>query len=190
MDQAPTHEEGPLSAEQRQELARASEQARKLMGAAKVAAFNAWTFAIFAGLSILFGLVGRSFVGLVVGVALAVIARNEFHGRSMLLDYRPGGPRLLARNALWLMGLIILYCLWAIHSARTAPNPSYAQLEEAAGFDQGYITRLTVFGYGAVIVLSAILQGLLSRYYNRRATMLDQYLAETPAWVVEIQRNT
>lgn len=181
---------GPLSPEEREELARASERSRKLMGATKVAAFNAWTFAIFAGLSILFGLVDRSLVGLAVGIALAIIARNEFRGRALLQDYRPEGPRLLTRNALWLMALIVLYCLWAIHGATSTPNPSYAQLEEAAGLDQGYISRITAFAYAAVIVLTVLLQGLMARYYHRRTGMVQEHLTETPAWVVEIQRNT
>ena len=48
---------------------------------------------------------------------------------------------------------------------------------------------LTAAGYGAAILLTVLFVGVNARYYARRALMLEKYLAETPAWVVELQRS-
>jgi len=40
-----------------------------------------------------------------------------------------------------------------------------------------------------LIVGTLIFQGLTSRYYFTRAPLLRAYLAETPAWVIELQRQ-
>ena len=47
---------------------------------------------------------------------------------------------------------------------------------------------LTVTVYGALIVGTLIFQGLNSLYYFTRGRILLGYLAETPAWVLELQR--
>jgi hypothetical protein len=42
--------------------------------------------------------------------------------------------------------------------------------------------------YGSLIAGTLIFQGLNALYYFTRAKLLRAYLAETPAWVVELQR--
>jgi hypothetical protein len=90
------------------------------LGAAKVAAFNGWTLAVFAAVSILFGLF--SLTGFLVGVGLAVVARNELLGRRRILAYDPGGFTLLWRNQVGLMALIVVYCAWSMYRTTAAPE--------------------------------------------------------------------
>jgi hypothetical protein len=40
-----------------------------------------------------------------------------------------------------------------------------------------------------LIALTIIFQGLNAVYYFTRAKLLRRYVAETPAWVVELQRT-
>jgi hypothetical protein len=104
----------PLSVSHHQELAAATRRGEPIRRAARVASFNAWTTAIFAGLSAPFALF--SLVGLLVFAALAAVAWNEFRGRRRLLDFDPAGPSILGWNQLGLLGLIAVYCLWALYS--------------------------------------------------------------------------
>ncbi|MFQ5536829.1 MAG: hypothetical protein ACE5GJ_05190 [Gemmatimonadota bacterium] len=178
--------EAPLSEEQQQAFRAAMERSRSFMGAAKVAAFNGWTLGVIAAVSILFGFM--SFTGLVMGVLLGVVAWNEFRGRRMIRSLNPAGFRLLGRNQLALMGLIILYCLVSIYRVGTGGTPDLADLEAVIGPTEDLVRQLSFLVYGLVILGTVIAQGLNARYYFRRGALLEGYLRETPAWIVELQR--
>ncbi|MEJ2677729.1 MAG: hypothetical protein P8174_01485 [Gemmatimonadota bacterium] len=176
-----------LTPAQRAELAAANERAEKILRACRVATFNGWTIGTFGALSVLLGL--GSLTALVVGACLLVVAWNEFRGRDMLRRFQTAGARLLGRNQLGLMAVIIAYCLWSIHGTLHHPGESIRQLEEFLG-GPGSVTHLVAWGYAAVIVLSVLAQGLNARYYFARVEQLATYLAGTPAWIVELQRAT
>lgn len=177
-----------LSPEQLQALKAARERAKGIFSASKVAAFNGWTVAIFAVLTVLFGL--TSPVLLALGAGMAVVARNEFRGRGLLQQFDPQGPVLLTRNQLGFMALIVAYCGWSLFRTVTHPDPQWAQLQDLAGLEPGYIQDLMVTGYAAAILLTLLFVGFNARYYHRRTAMLEEYLRETPPWVVELQRAT
>lgn len=176
-----------LTPEQRAALQDARERAKGILSASKVAAFNGWTVGIFAALTILFGL--TSPVLLALGAGMAFVARNELRGRSLLRALDPRGPRLLVRNQLGFMGLVVAYCAWSLLRAYTHPDPQWVQLQDLAGLEADFIQDLVAACYGAAILLTVLFVGLNARYYARRVAMLDAYLADTPAWVVELQRT-
>jgi hypothetical protein len=177
-----------LSPEQHRTLAEARARARGILSATKVAAFNAWTIGAFAVVTVLFGL--RSPAVLALGVGMGVVARNEFRGRAMLRRFQAGGARLLGRNQLGLMGLIVAYCLWCIYRVQTSPpDPEMQQLQDLAGVGADLIRQLGLALYGCVIAATGLFQGLNARYYFKRVGMVETYLAETPAWVVDLQRS-
>lgn len=179
----------PLTPEQEQQLRDAKERTGSFVGAARVAAFNGWTIGFFAAVSILFGLFSP--IGLIVGVGLAVVARNELVGRRRIRELDAGGLELLWRNQIGLMALIILYCIWSMYRAVSAPDPQIAEMSEILGEDAGDLIRsLTLTLYGAVIAATAIFQGLNARYYFVRVARMREYLRLTPAWVVELQRSS
>lgn len=181
--------EGPLSPDQREELQRANERLQKpILGSAKVAGINAWTLAIFGGLSVLAGLFSLS--TLIVGVALLAIAWNEFRGRDLVRRLDPRGPRILAWNQLVLVVAVGIYCTWRSWVAWARPEPSVTELETALDLDPGEVGRLTVMAYGAVFVITAVVLVFTARYHLRRASRLETYLRDTPSWVVDIQRST
>jgi len=177
-----------LSPEQRRTLEEARTRARKILSAGKVAAFNAWTIGGFAVLTILFGL--RNPAVLALGIGMGVVARNEFRGRTMLRRFEAAGARLLGRNQLGLMGLIVAYCLWCIYRVQTQPpDPEMQQLQDLAGVGADLIRQLSLVLYGCVILATGLFQGLNARYYFKRMGMVETYLAETPPWVVDFQRS-
>ena len=187
-DSPSTTNGGPLSPEQREELARANERAKKVLGAARVATFNGWAIGVFAAVSLLFAVF--SLTALVMGVGMAIVAWNEFRGRMLLRRFDSHGPRLLGRNQLGFMGLLIGYGLWSIYSTLTNPIAQLEELEAIAGPIGELVTTLTLTVYGAVILLSLLIQGLNARYYFARTKLVHDYLNATPAWIIDLQRST
>jgi hypothetical protein len=183
-----THDDGPLTPEHRKDLVQATERANKIFGAVKVATFNGWTIGIFAGITLLFALFSAT--ALVVGAGMAFVSWNEFRGRTLLRQFDPQGPRLLGRNQVGFMGLLVGYCLWSIYRTLTNPITQIEGLEEIAGFTAELVTNLTVSVYAMVIVLSVFFQGLNALYYFRRAKHVEDYVRETPRWIVELQRSS
>ena len=179
---------GPLSPEQQRQLAEASQRARKVMGAARVAAFNGWTIGSIAAVSVLFGLFSRT--ALVMGLAMGFVAWNEFRGRALLRAFDPAGARLLGKNQVGLLVVIVVYCLWSIYITTTGENPEMAEIEAMIGDISDLVTELTVMVYGAVIGLSVLFQGLNARYYFSRQRLIREYLQQTPDWVVKLQRSS
>ena len=176
-----------LTPEQRQALAAAKERSRPFMGAARTATFNIWTLGAFAAVTILFGLF--SLTALVLGIGMAVVTWNEHKGRAMVRRFDPAGPRLLGRNQLGLMALIIVYALWSMYQTTAHPDPELAQMDQILGGDTaGLVAELTIYVYLGVIVLTGIFQGLLARYYFARIAMVEAYVRDTPVWVLEMQR--
>jgi len=175
-----------LSPEQTKALDEARVRAKGILGAAKVANFNGWSVAVFAVLTLLFGL--GSPVLLLLALGMGVVARNELRGRDLVRRFDPAGPTLLTKNQLGFMGLIVAYCAWSLFRTVTDPDPQWAVLEELAGLEASYVRDMVVAGYLAAILLTVLLVGINARYYHRRRAMLEEYLAQTPDWVVELQR--
>ena len=182
-------EQDPLSPEQKEALALASERSKKILGAGKVAAFNGWTLGVIGGLSILSGLF--SLTGFVVGVLIAIVAWNEFRGRALIRKLEPAGPILLAKNQVGLMGVVIAYCVWSMYVTVASPSSELAELDEVFELlPEGLVTDLTLLVYGTVIAVTLIVQGLNARYYFARIELLRDYLDETPGWILDMQRTT
>ncbi|HKJ03146.1 MAG TPA: hypothetical protein VJ997_11845 [Longimicrobiales bacterium] len=176
-----------LTPEQRRELADAKERSRAFMGAVRTATFNIWTIGSFAAITILFGLF--SLTALVLGIGMAVVTWNEYRGRAMVRRFEPEGPRLLGRNQLGLMVLIIAYALWSMYQTTANPDPELAQMDQILGGDTaGLVAELTIYVYVGVIAVTGVFQGMVARYYFKRIAMLEAYVRDTPAWVLDMQR--
>ena len=175
----------------------ANERAKKIRKAAGVAAFNGWMTGIFAVTSAPFA--PFSIAGFLVTVGLGIVAYNEFQGRKRLLLFDDSAPRLLGWNQVGFLTMIIVYCLWMIFTGLTGEGPFAAELaakpelrevlDSIDGLD--YFYKLIVLAiYGTVIVLSAIFQGWNAYYYFSRRKHVEDYVRETPEWVIDVQRAT
>lgn len=179
-----------LSPQQLEELAAANRLLRKIMGAAKTAAFNGYCSATFALLSLPF--VWGSWSTAFICAGLGVVAYRELRGRRMLLKLEAGAPKLLAGNQLLLMAVLVAYGAWQLMAAQVSPPELPAELNDPQikamlGGIEELVSLATLLVYGCLIVGAIIFQGLTARYYARRGRMLAEYLARTPAWVRQVQ---
>jgi hypothetical protein len=178
-------------------LADAKVRFRKVRRAAAVAAFSAWTLAIFAGLT----LVGAAFGGwseIVAGVVLGAFAANEFRGAAMLRRIDPRGARVLGINQLALAAAVVLYAAWSLWSALSGPSPLAAATQDPAlagalgggalGDLEGLSRTISTAVY-AVLALAGLLgPGLTALYYFTRAGVIHEALRDTPDWALRTLR--
>ena len=73
-------------------------------------------------------------------------------------------------------------------TTRTHPISGLGELEALVGPVEDLARTLATFVYGSVIVLTAVFQGLMARFHFARVGMMEAYLEDTPAWVVDLQR--
>jgi hypothetical protein len=179
---------GPLSPAQLEEIAEAGQKLARILRAGKVAGVSGWTLIAFGGLSALFGL--TSLTGLLTAGALLALGWNELRGRTLLEKLDPLGARILRWNQFGIIGFIVAYCLWRLYSSLANPDPQMVELEELVGISQELVAQVTMVVYGTVVVITALVQGLLSRFYFAREAMLKSYLEETPPWIVSLQKST
>jgi len=178
---------GPLSARELRTLSQASIQQKKVLRAAKVASLNGTCTAIFAACALVGGVF--STMSLVMGLALAGVAYNEFRGRKLLQQMDLSAPRVLGWNQVAFMGLLIGYAAWNMYIGLNTPSSlaAYPGLDAKVG-----ITKLqhflTVSLYGGLIVATIIFQGGCAWYYFTRTEHLRAYIAETAPWVMDVQR--
>jgi len=197
---------GPLTAEHMQQLAAADIRAGKLRKAAGVAKFNGYTIAVFSVFSLMWGLgelaidgfnLGKlDWVSFIIGAGLGVLAWNELRGRKLLTRFDPRATRLLGLNQVALLGLIVAYAAWMLYQTATGQTElDQAIRQHGLGASDIAVSvialakLLTELVYESLIGLTIIFQGLNAVYYFTRAKLLRSYVAETPAWVIELQRT-
>jgi hypothetical protein len=190
--------DNPLSASHRRELSAARDRARPIRKAARVASFNGWSSAAIAALSAPFSI--WSPVGMALTAGIALIAFNEFRGRKKLLNFEPSGATLLAWNQLGLLAMIIGYCFWMMHGNLIDSSSLSAELKGLSELDssladtvdslQPMIQQAVRGFYLGVIALSVLFQGGTAIYYFSRRRLVEDFVAETPEWVREVQRGS
>ncbi len=203
---APTPVAGPMPEAQAAELARAGKRWKKVRRAASVSRFSAWTLGLFAAVSLLIGI--SDVQAAIIGVLLGMVCIIEFRGSAILGRAEERGAVLLAWNQILLMGLIIVYCVYKAFFAEhqsLVSDPQVADLlgdaETRAALEAQVGSGLTslidpsntaslVRGFYLIVALAAMLtQGLMSLYYIDRRRVVREYLAATPAWVVQVHRH-
>ena len=181
-----------LSPENLRELQAARNSLRKVRRAVTTAKFEGYSVAISGLLTFLMGIgsIGQMFGGIV----LAVIGIIEIVSASRLsqLDVRAG--RVLTINQLSLAALILLYAVGNIYGETMHPEAA-AELQGISQSDSqalGDVTSLTheitLLMYGAMIG-AAVVEAAMARYYHSRVVYLERYLAETPPWIVAMQKT-
>jgi hypothetical protein len=191
--------DSPLSVAHRRDLAAARDRAKSIRKAARVAAFNGWTTGAAAAFSAMFLLFDRSGVAIAITLALSIVTYNEFRGRKRLLNFDPSAATLLGWNQLGLLAMIVTYCAWMLSSSSAdAANALSAQfnsntereLLSMAGDVEGLYKTVTLALYGGAIALSVLFQGGNALYYFTRRRHVEDFIAETPQWVRDVQSGS
>jgi hypothetical protein len=183
-----------LSAENLREMQTARQSARKIRRAVTAAKFEGYTIAICGVLTVLMGM--GSVWQMLGGTILTVIGVIEITGGGRLARFDPGAVRMLTINQLSLAGLILLYGLWNLHAEMAHPVSDFPDLSPAdaqvLGQMDSSVTGLTheimVLLYGSMIAAAAAEAGM-AFYYHSRGELVRRYLAETPAWIITMQKS-
>ncbi len=180
-----------LSPEQLQQLAAVRPMARRVQRVASVAAFDGWTVAIFAALSLMCGMTSPKAMFMAAG--MGVIAAIEIYGAGKLKRLEADAARRLGFNQLGFALLLIIYALWSLYgelhgggaiSSLSSADPSVADMLKPY---QGLAQGIAVAVYGSLIAVALAAQGGLAVYYFSRVKDIQAYRAQTPAWIVQMQ---
>ncbi len=184
-----------LTPEQIVAIREANVRAKKVRRAVSVAKTDASITAFFAVCGIVCFCLGWE--NTVMGALLGFIAWNSFRGANKLQQFDRGAPMLLAKNQAYLAGIIIVYAVFELivhltHSGTssdlTSAGLSAEDIKTALGMDPGALDHLLAWTvYGLLIVGTIIFQGLTALYYKSRSKVLDEYLRDTPQWIVDFQ---
>ena len=186
----------PLSPAELEELARAQARLASLRRAGGLAALNGWSLAGCAALCVPLALADPALLFVAIGLGAAGWA--ELRGRTLLRVPDPRAPRWLAWNQLATFLVVLTYCAWRVIAGLSGPSPSQepglSEVLDTTGngdlvdaIDRFYPIALVAF-YGIVVLACAAYQGGCAFYYLGRREPIERYLAETPAWVREVQR--
>jgi hypothetical protein len=186
--------ESPPSLAHLAQIEDARRRVRPIRRAASIARFNGWTLVGFAGVTLLCSV--GSFWGIVVGLALTAVGYFELRGGKELRRLDRTSPVRLAWNQLALGLLLIAYASVNIYAARYGPSvvadPQLsggdAQLTQMLAPYDSLARSITSAVYAVVGLVGAAVPALTAMFYLRRRRMIDDYLAHTPAWIVNLQR--
>lgn len=180
-----------LSPENLRELHAARDSLRKVRRAVTAARLEGYSVAICGALTLI---MGTSNLGQMLGgTVLAVIGVIEIYGASRLGRLDAGAGRVLTLNQLSLAGLILLYALWNIFGEMA--HPAAADLPDLGGSglqlsaDMTSLTHEIAMMMYLAMIAAAVVEAGMARYYHSRGVYLKQYLAETPPWIVAMQKT-
>ena len=182
-----------LTPEHLRELESARFALRKVRRAINAARFEGYTIAICGGLTLITGL--SSITNLLAGTVLTAIGIIEIFAAGKMRSLDLKAARLLVINQLTLAGLILLYGLWNVHAEMTHPtsdlpdlSPSDAQaVNQLTGSLTGLTHEIMLLIYASLII-AALVEAAMAAYYHSRGEQLRQYLAQTPEWIISMQK--
>ena len=181
-----------LSDEHLRQLAVSHVEASKIRRAVAAARFDGWTVATFAALTILLDF--TSVESIVLGACLAVVSFVELRAAARLRRLEVGATDTLGKNQLALACVLVIYAVWRIYGVLTGPGVyagvagSNSDVAAALQPFEGIGRFISLTMYGALIAIAVFAQGGLALYYFSRGKYVRDYLAQTPAWVVAVQR--
>ncbi len=177
------------------QLAAAEAAWRPIGRAAAYARFDAASLAVFAVLSAL-PCLGSGWAGYLLAAALGTVAYVEFAAVRQLRRLDLAAPRRLAMNQLALGGGLVLYAGWNLFLTATDRGGLMAELRDNPSLvgDNGpqvaQLLRTSVYAlYGSLAVLGVLAPGATAWFYASRSSRLRAYLADTPDWILRMQRD-
>lgn len=178
-----------LTADQMRDLHNARARMKRIRRAIGMAKLDGWSLAVFAALSLLCG-GWSSFTGIFIIAGLAATAFFELRAVRKLERLEPRAPLLLCWNQLALAAVLIVYGAWHLVFPPPLPPEILAQKKDLdqLGLDVGgiYGSINSALYYG-VIALALACQVPMAFFYLRRRRVVEDYVAQAPAWVVKMQ---
>jgi hypothetical protein len=129
---------------------------------------------------------------LMLGCGMCLTAHFEFRaGATRLRRLDPGALPALVRNQLVLGAMLFAYALWCLLTPATltqavASAPELTSMMRPIEDLARTIHRIV---YGVMMLVAVFAQGGTALFYRRRAKHFDTYVAQTPAWIADLQRG-
>ncbi len=151
-----------------------------------VSAIDGWSIIVIAGLGTLLTLVLGEFSGLLVGLLVMLAGAIELRGRRRLLRREASGMNLLVRAQLFLLSVILVYCVSRLGSfdgetALANLTPEMEAMLKEAGLERADVLPLVQMMfyvvYCTVAFVSVLFQGGLILYYRSRTGAVTEALA-------------
>ncbi|MBV8781816.1 MAG: hypothetical protein JO353_10500 [Phycisphaerae bacterium] len=181
------------SSEHLAQLAAARVAAKKLRRAGSVAVFDGWSTICLGSLGFILSL--NSLPGLVLGAIMVFLGWRQLNTAKQMQQLSPEAPQKLAINQLLFCAAICLYAGWSLYSSLHSPSEldqamkENPELKQMIGSMSGLESTITVTLYVGIIVGSILIMGSTAWYYHTRSKILDDYLAKTPTWILDLQRR-
>jgi hypothetical protein len=197
MHSTPAHTQPPVASpptrEHLEQIAQAKLLSAKIRRCNAVAAFSAWTTAIFGGITFLSSLPFLSVIGITLGAGMLVCAYIEFQAGAELkrLDLR--APRKLACNQLAFGAMLFLYGAYSLWARLTSPiDPELVrqlgEFKDVMNEVDSLMKLAFILLYVSVMAVAIIGPGLTAWYYYSRKKYLEAYVTQTPQWILDLQR--
>ena len=130
-----------------------------------------------------------------MGLLMIITAFIEFRARTRLRHLDPSAARTLGYNQLVLGLLIVMYAGWNLDAAILASSkPLSIDLFSSdmtlrfAPNTPPFVQNLRLLLYGAMAIIALLTQGTAAWYYFSRDKWIREYISQTPAWILQVQR--
>jgi cytochrome b len=183
----------PPSTEIPQQLAAATIAWKKMRRLASYALFDGWSLTMLGALTLICGGYGSA-MGLLVSFGLLGTGIFELRSVSQLRRLNPSAINHLAYNQLVLAGALIAYALINLIQTRNGGG-MLAEIQQelgpsgAADDFKAQAQAASEIWYAGLIAFAVLVQGGTALYYFSRRTHLQRYLADTPDWIQQMQRE-
>jgi hypothetical protein len=183
-----------LSPEQLKQIGDARQRSAKIRKGVFVALFDGWSVAVFAGLTLLGGLVGLSWIGILLGGGMAAAAFVELKAVKRLRALDAGVTKTLAWNQVFLGALLFSYAVYSlvlIYTGRTElakQLEAYPEMADMAVNVHEIAKLIGLLVYGTLITVAVVCQGGTALFYLSRRKHIEAYVRETPQWILDAQR--
>jgi hypothetical protein len=182
----------PPTREHLEQIAAAKISSKKIRRAVGVAMFSGWTIAIFAVLTFLGGLF--SIPAMLLAAGMGIVAYFELRGAGELKRLDRTAPARLANNQLLLAAILFFYGAFELVQGIRHPQSmigdagSDPQVAQMLAPYQNLTQTIFIAVYVTVMIVAILGPGLTAMYYRSRAKFVDDYVRNTPPWILELQR--
>jgi len=198
--------QSPLTEAHWREIVAAKKRAKAIYRAVSYAKFDAWCTLAFGLMTLTYALAsaywGVDFVAIFVGCGLGAVACLAFKGTRELLQFEPFGAVRLALGQVLLFIVVLIYCIAQMMGAGGGLSSlgnlvgtnagdvanAYGVQSSTAGLGD-LVSQGVVLLYLLIIVASFFYQGAMAAYYFSRKSVVSDYRAQTPRWVLELIRT-
>ena len=182
---------GPLP-QHLEQIAEARLRGKKIRRAVTIATLSGWSLAIFAGITLLTGLFDPP--TLMLGAGLGLAACIEVRGARDLRRLQVRAPKRLASNQVFLGASVAAYAGYNLWRAMFGPSPLSAgandpQVSEMLGSFDNLARGISALIYGAIMLVGVLVPGCTALYYASRRRHIEQFIAQSPPWIVELHRR-